>query len=139
MPAELSSPMPGSPTHEGDIGGHNSFSSPDTGSDTSNSANRTLPSTAGANPGGSGGDLLSRVVHGAHQTIDRLADTAAPHVQKLEEDMTSAGELVSERAGQVLETGEEWAQSVRATVRENPLGAVVAAVAVGMLLARLTR
>ena len=53
--------------------------------------------------------------------------------------MTSAGELVSERAGQVLETGEEWAQSVRATVRENPLGAVVAAVAVGMLLARLTR
>jgi len=47
--------------------------------------------------------------------------------------------MVSERAVQALDTSEEWARRVRATVRENPLGAVVAAFAVGVLVARLTR
>jgi hypothetical protein len=36
------------------------------------------------------------------------------------------------------EMGDEWTHSLRSTVRENPVAAVVAALALGMLLARLT-
>jgi hypothetical protein len=37
------------------------------------------------------------------------------------------------------ETGDEWAESVRETVREHPIGALATALLAGMLIARLTR
>ncbi len=85
-----------------------------------------------------GDDVLARVVQGAHDTIDRLADSAAPHVQRLSEGMTSANEMVHTRADQVRDMGDEWAESLRCTVRENPLAAVAAALAIGVIIARLT-
>jgi len=89
--------------------------------------------------GGSSADLLQRVVQGAHQTIDRMADTAAPHVQRMQESMHSAGDMLNQRGEQVRDMGDEWAESLRTTVRENPLAAVAAAVALGLLVARITR
>lgn len=92
-------------------------------------------STMPAEPTGTpprGDDMLGRVVQGAHQTIDRLAETAAPHVQRLQERAGS-------RAGHVKEIGDEWAESVRCTVRDNPLAAVATALALGVLIARLTQ
>jgi ElaB/YqjD/DUF883 family membrane-anchored ribosome-binding protein len=83
-------------------------------------------------PKASGADLLNRVVQGAHQTIDRLAETAAPHVDRLEHGMGSAGEGLHQRA-------DEWTDGLRTTVREHPLAAVGAALALGVLVARLAR
>ena len=85
------------------------------------------------------GDLLTRVVQGAHQTIDRLAETAAPHAQRLQERVASAGNLLHGRAEQAREVGGEWAETLRCTVRENPLAAVGTALALGVLVARLLR
>jgi len=53
--------------------------------------------------------------------------------------MHSAGDMLNHRGEQVRDMGDEWAESLRATVRENPLAAVAAAVALGLLVARLTR
>ncbi|MDQ2778963.1 MAG: hypothetical protein M3Y32_05325 [Pseudomonadota bacterium] len=86
-----------------------------------------------------GQDILSRVVKGAHEAIDRLADTAAPHVYRLEDTVDSANVSMRSRADQAREVGDEWADSLRSTVRDNPLAAVAAAVALGVLIARLTR
>lgn len=72
--------------------------------------------------------VLGRVKQGAHQGVDTLADTAAPHVQRLQDGIAAA-----------RDTGEEWAENLRTTVRENPLAAIAAAAALGMLVARLTR
>lgn len=83
-------------------------------------------------------DVLGRVVQGAHDTIDRLAETAAPHVQRLQEGMSSAGEQMHDRADQVTQMSEEWAESLRCTVRDHPIAAVTAALALGVLIARLT-
>jgi ElaB/YqjD/DUF883 family membrane-anchored ribosome-binding protein len=77
-------------------------------------------------------DMLGRVVQGAHQTIDRLAETAAPHVKRLQDG-------VGARAEHAKEVGDEWAESLRCTVRDNPLAAVATAVALGVLIARLTQ
>jgi ElaB/YqjD/DUF883 family membrane-anchored ribosome-binding protein len=73
-------------------------------------------------------DLLQRVVQGAHQAIDRLAG-----------GMTSAGEMLSDRGTQAREVGDEWTEGLRSTVRQNPLSAIATALAVGLLVARLTR
>ena len=94
---------------------------------------------AAPSPASDGDDLLGRVVQGAHATIDRLADTAAPHVHRLQDGVATASEALQERADQAWATGDEWAESLRCTVRDNPLAAVATAVAVGVLIARLTR
>lgn len=88
---------------------------------------------------GRGSDLLDTVVQGAHSAIDRLAEAAAPAVQRLQDGMSSTGGALSERAGQVRDMGDEWAESLRVTVRENPLAAVATALAVGVLVAKLTQ
>ncbi len=94
------------------------------------------PEAVGARPPS---DILNRVVQGAHHTIDRLAETAAPHVQRLEQGVTTASDTLHARADQARDVGDEWAESVRSTVRENPLAAVATALAVGLLIARITR
>ena len=97
------------------------------------------PNTQPGADGAAAADLLQRVVQGAHQTIDRMADTAAPHVQRMQESMQSAGDVLNHRGEQVRDMGDEWAESLRTTVRENPLAAVAAALALGLLVARITR
>lgn len=85
------------------------------------------------------GDMLSRVVEKAHATIDRLAETAAPHVQRLSQSANSATDVLHDRAGQARELGDEWTQSLRGTVRDNPLACVAAALALGVIIAKLSR
>lgn len=84
-------------------------------------------------------EMLRRVVEGAHHTIDKVADTAAPHVQRLQQGMEGANEVLHTRAEQLRTTGDEWTENLRTTVRANPLTAVATALAVGMILARLNR
>lgn len=78
--------------------------------------------------GGSTDRLMNRAVGGAHHTIDRIAEAVQPHAQDL-----------GMRAERMREAGDEWANSMRDTVRESPLAAVAVALAVGMLVARITR
>ena len=84
-------------------------------------------------------DLVTNVVEGAHQTIDRLADQAMPHVQRLKENVASATEMLDERADQIREMTDEWMETLRCTVREHPLAALGAALALGLVVARLSR
>jgi ElaB/YqjD/DUF883 family membrane-anchored ribosome-binding protein len=109
---------------------------PDTGAGSPAPGNG-IGSHAGTGTGDA--DLFGRVVQGAHATIDRLAETAAPHVHRLQDGMAEASDSLQARAGQARETGGEWAETLRCTVRENPLAAVATALAVGLLVARLTR
>ena len=84
-------------------------------------------------------DLLNRAVQGAHATIDRLADSAAPTVRKLGERFTGADNALQAKAGQLREVRDEWTESVRSTVRSNPLASVAGALALGVLIVRITR
>jgi len=99
------------------------------------------PGTASANDAAphAGGELMERVVQGAHQAIDRLAEQAAPHVQRLEEKLGNADDMLHQRADQWREMGDVYVGSLRDTVRENPLLALGAALALGLIIARVTR
>lgn len=96
-------------------------------------------STATGKSAGESGDMLNRVVQGAHTAIDRMAETAAPTVQKLQDGVQAASDTLSQRADDAREMSEAWAESLRSTVREHPLAAVATALAVGVLVARLAR
>lgn len=96
----------------------------------------TTPSGSGPQ---TGSDLMSRVVQGAHQTIDHLAGQAAPHVERLEQKLAGADDMLHERADQLREVSEGYVRSLRESVRENPLAAVGVALVLGLLIARITR
>lgn len=96
-------------------------------------------STATGKSTGESGDMLNRVVQGAHSAIDRMAETAAPTVQKLQDGVQAASDTLSQRADDARAMSEAWAESLRSTVREHPLAAVATALAVGVLVARLAR
>ena len=83
--------------------------------------------------------LLTSVVKGAHDTIDRLAGQAAPQLQRLQEGMASAGDSLQDQAHRLRETGDEWTETLRGTVRDNPLAAIGTALVLGLLIARVTR
>lgn len=84
-------------------------------------------------------DLMDRVVRSAHDTVDKLADKAKPQIQRLQEGAGSASDSLHARVDQARDMGDQWAQSLRATVRENPLAAVGTALALGLIVARLSR
>jgi ElaB/YqjD/DUF883 family membrane-anchored ribosome-binding protein len=86
-----------------------------------------------------GHDVLNRVVQGAHHAIDRMADTAGPAVQRVQDGVHAASDAISQRAGEARELGDEWTESLRTSVRDNPLTAIAAALAVGVLIARLSK
>ena len=83
--------------------------------------------------------LTDRMAQGAHHTIDRLVETAAPHIERMEGALAGATGHLKDQARHVREKGDEWADDLRVTVRSNPLSAVAAAMAVGALIARITR
>jgi len=89
-------------------------------SGASTAQDRTMPTSAP--------DVVERVAQGAHKTVDRLAESAAPQVQRLQEGMTAA-----------LDRGGELRESLRESVRENPLAALALAVGAGMLIGRVLR
>ena len=60
-------------------------------------------------------------------------------VRQLSETVSAAEETLHAKTDQLHETRDEWVESVRTTVRSNPLVSVAAAVTVGAMIARITR
>jgi hypothetical protein len=60
-------------------------------------------------------------------------DTSARH------GSSHAGDELNQQLDHLRQMGDEWTQSLRTTVRDNPLASVAVAVAVGMLLSRISR
>lgn len=97
------------------------------------------PATTQDGPRGATADLMTRVVKGAHETIDTMAEQAGPPLERLAQGLAQTGETLHDKADQFRATGDAWAESLRASVREHPLAALAAALAVGVVIARLAR
>ncbi len=84
-------------------------------------------------------NLLNHAVQRAHDAVDHMADRAAPIARQVGECASAASDVVHAKAAQLGATRDEWAEGLRATVRCNPLVAVAAAVALGVVIARVIR
>ena len=83
-------------------------------------------------------ELLRKVLQGAHDAIDRLAERAVPAVDRLRDRVDDAAGALKQRAGQAADSGKQLTEGLRSVVRDHPLTAIAAAVAIGALIARLT-
>jgi hypothetical protein len=79
------------------------------------------------------------VVQGAHQTIDRLADGAAPAVRRLGEGVSVVEDALHAGTEQLRMKRDDWTEGLRGHVRSNPLACVAAALALGAMIARIVR
>jgi ElaB/YqjD/DUF883 family membrane-anchored ribosome-binding protein len=96
-----------------------------------------LPGNESTAPSATG--MLKNAVQGAHDTLDRLADRAAPAVQRMGDSVNSAEAALRAKTSQLRERGDEWVDGTRGSIRNHPLTAVAIAVAVGAVVARMTR
>lgn len=96
-----------------------------------------LPGSEKAPPPAVG--MLRNAVQGAHETLDRLADSAAPAVRQLGERVAAAGDTLHVKTNQMREARDEWVAGARSTVRRNPLACIAAALALGALIAHMSR
>jgi ElaB/YqjD/DUF883 family membrane-anchored ribosome-binding protein len=83
-------------------------------------------------------NTVDRAAQTAHEAIDRLAAKAGPAIDRLRGTANTASETLRAKADQFGELEEQWVESARTYVRENPLAAVGIAVAVGLLIGKLT-
>jgi ElaB/YqjD/DUF883 family membrane-anchored ribosome-binding protein len=80
---------------------------------------------------------MARVVQGAHEAVDRVAERAAPAVERLRSGVTAAAESLQIKADEWNRVSDEWLASARQGVREHPLAAVAVALVAGVALSRL--
>ncbi len=59
--------------------------------------------------------------------------------RQLGEHVSAADAALHQTTGPLRDTRDEWVEGVRASVRDNPLATVAAAVALGALIARIAR
>jgi ElaB/YqjD/DUF883 family membrane-anchored ribosome-binding protein len=102
---------------------------------TSPSPSLSTESTAGP---AAGSPRLDTAVRGVHETVDRVAATVSPAIEHLAQRAHSATDAAQHRARQLAEAGDEWAETVRTTVRDRPLTCLAMALAAGYLVGRLS-
>lgn len=75
----------------------------------------------------------------ASQSIDRLSSTAHTAVDRVAQAASSSAQRLSEKGSEWMETGDQWLNTTRATVREHPIAALGVAFGIGYLLSKLSR
>lgn len=83
--------------------------------------------------------LLKNAVQGAHATLDRLADGAAPVVQQLGDGVSAVEDALQTKTNQLRGARDALANSVRNTVRRHPLATIAGALTLGLMISRLPR
>ena len=99
----------------------------------------TYPKTTTADPVGSGTNFVDRLAQGAHHAVDQAAASAKPALEKLQESGAAAREVLDEKAEAAASMSDELMDSVRHYVRERPLTVLAGAVALGIVLAGISR
>ena len=72
-------------------------------------------------------------------TIDRMSDSAHDAVDKAASMASSYAERFSEKGDDLMQMKDDWMETARDYVRENPLPALGIALAAGYLLHMITR
>ena len=97
------------------------------------------PKTTTADPVGSGQNFVDRLAQGAHQAVDQAAASAKPALEKLQESGSAARDVLAGKAEAAASMSDELVDSVRHYVSEHPLTVVAGAVALGIVLAGVSR
>jgi ElaB/YqjD/DUF883 family membrane-anchored ribosome-binding protein len=81
--------------------------------------------------------FVDRAAESAHSAVDRLASAATPVLEKLRTQASSAGSTLQGKADQFGELQDQWMETARDYIRENPWRAVGIAALAGLIIGRL--
>lgn len=82
---------------------------------------------------------VDRMADTAHRVVDDLASKTAPAAERVRTSMHHAMDTMHRRMDDLAETRDEWMETTRESIREHPLTMVCGAIAIGFLLAKLSR
>ena len=85
------------------------------------------------------GATVDRVAQRAHEAIDSVAARAKPAVERVQSVASEAADALHAKANALGELEEQWLDSARAHIREQPLTAIAIGLLAGVLLSRLAR
>lgn len=94
-----------------------------------------LPGSEKAPPAALG--MLDHAVQGAHDTIDRFADSAEPTVRHMGQSLSAAGDAIHAQANRLCFLRDDLAEKARTSVRSNPLIWVAGAITLGTVFGHL--
>jgi ElaB/YqjD/DUF883 family membrane-anchored ribosome-binding protein len=80
---------------------------------------------------------VDRAAQTAHEAIDRVAAKAGPALDKMRATVAGTKDTLRAKADQFGDLQDQWINTTRDYVRENPLTAVAIGVVIGAVLARL--
>lgn len=79
---------------------------------------------------------VNRAAQSAHVIVDRVAEKAAPAVERWQSNLSEAADSLKSSVENLGEIEKRWAEDGRGYIREHPLTSVGLAVAAGLLLGR---
>ena len=82
---------------------------------------------------------VDRVAQRAHDAIDSVAAKAKPAVERVHSAASQAADALHAKADALGELEEQWLDSARTHIREQPLTAIAIGLLAGLLLSRLAR
>lgn len=82
---------------------------------------------------------VDRVAQRAHEAIDTVAAKAKPAVERVHSAATQAADALHSKADALGEWEDEWLDSARAHIREQPLTAIAIGLLAGLVVSRLIR
>ncbi|MBC7702239.1 hypothetical protein [Aquabacterium sp.] len=85
------------------------------------------------------GAAVDRVAQRAHEAIDSVAAKAKPAVERVHSAASQAADALHAKADALGELEEQWLDSARTHIREQPLTAIAIGLLAGLLLSRLAR
>jgi ElaB/YqjD/DUF883 family membrane-anchored ribosome-binding protein len=83
--------------------------------------------------------IVERLAEGAHRVVDQIAGSAGPAVERVRSTVAETVDSVGRQIDGLGEKREAWLESSRETVRDNPMVALGAAFAAGIVFALLMR
>lgn len=102
-------------------------------------AEATFPKTQVSDTVSTGTNFVDRLAQGAHQAVDQAAANARPALEKLQQSGGAARAVIAEKAEAAATLSDEVVDSLRNYVRERPMTVVAGAIALGVVLASISR
>jgi ElaB/YqjD/DUF883 family membrane-anchored ribosome-binding protein len=86
----------------------------------------------------SGSGTVEKLTEQASAGLSRLSETAQDTMGRVTQAASQAASRLSERGHELYVMQDEYVESARSYVRQHPIAAIGIAIAVGLLISRLT-
>jgi ElaB/YqjD/DUF883 family membrane-anchored ribosome-binding protein len=97
-----------------------------------------MQNTTGMQGSQSGSGTVEKLTEQASAGLGRLSETAQQTMGRVTEAASQAASRLGERSRELYDMQDEYVETARSYVRQHPIAAIGIAIAVGLVISRLT-